>query len=108
MTDKELQMLVSSYRLAPYFDYIFGTNHEYSSKEDHFSKLLSNNQMDFGVFIGDGLEDMKIAKKYNFFAIGLPVNHEEEALFDAGADSVCTYAQLSSELEILIAENSVK
>jgi hypothetical protein len=49
-----------------------------------------------------------LRKNVIFFAIGLPVNHEEKALIDAGADSVCTYAQLSSELENLIAENSVK
>jgi len=108
VTDKELQILVTRYGLTPYFDYVFGTNQKYKSKNEHFAELSKNNNIDFGIFIGDGLEDMRIAKQFNFIAVGLPVNHGAHALFDAGADSVCTYAQLSSELENLIAENSVK
>lgn len=108
VTDKELQFLVTRYGLTPYFDYVFGTNQKYKSKNEHFAELSKNNNIDFGIFIGDGLEDMRIAKQFNFIAVGLPVNHGAHALFEAGADSVCTYAQLSSELENLIAENSVK
>lgn len=106
VTNKEIQILVSKYGLAPYFDYVFRTNHEYTSKEDHFSELLSKNQMDFGIFIGDGLEDVKIAKDFNFIAVGLPVNHKAGALIEAGADSVCSYAQLKSELNSLNTEYS--
>ena len=92
----EIQYLITNYLLDEYFDVIFGTNHKYKSKEDHFKEILSLNHMDFGVFIGDGLEDMRIAQKFNFVAIGLPVHHTSKELIDAGANIISNYDTLKS------------
>ena len=104
VTDNELKANVSKYEIKDYFDIIFGTNHKYKSKDDHFSELLRNNHVDLGIFIGDGLEDMRIAKKYIFIAIGLPVNHNPRDLIKCGADIISSYTHLLGDInEVLVA-----
>lgn len=100
----EIQFLSSSFQLDAYFDLIFGTNHQYKSKEDHFTEIEGKNQKKIGIFIGDGLEDMRIAKKFDYFAIGLPVNHNPQDLINAGADIICDYNKLLNAINKILSD----
>lgn len=100
----ELNSIASKFKIDKYFDLILGTSQNFKSKADHFHIVTQNNLPSPGIFIGDGLEDMKIAKQFNFIAVGLPANHDSQALLNAGADLVCEFSSLKQEINNLIAK----
>lgn len=86
---EELQYLINLNNLSSYFDLIMGTGDKYNSKKDHFKHLINEQKPELIVYVSDGLEDMKIAKEFNAFSIGIPVNHSKKELINAGANKVC-------------------
>ncbi len=102
----ELEKITKKISLDQYFDKIYGTNGIYTSKQDHFKEIIQNGKPNLGIFIGDGLEDMRIAKKFNFFAIGLPSNHSPKKLLSAGADLICNFSELQNCIRSLVEEQS--
>lgn len=88
VTHEEINYLVELNGLKKYFDEVLGTNDVYISKQDHLKKIVKAENPDTKIYIGDGLEDMKIAKKFDFVTIGIPTNHKKEELENAGADFV--------------------
>ena len=98
VTDSELKSIVSMYGIDQYFDHVFGTNHLYKSKVDHLNVITEESAPSLGIFIGDGLEDMRVAKQFNFMAIGIPSNHKPQALREAGADLISSPRELKMHL----------
>ncbi|MBT4682851.1 MAG: HAD family hydrolase [Chloroflexi bacterium] len=94
----ELNVLATNLELNMHFDFVLGTDEKFRSKRDHFQMISQENSCSLMIFIGDGLEDMRIAKEFNFIAIGLPANHSPQKLLDAGADFICTYSQLKQRI----------
>lgn len=88
VTHDEIKHLVGLNGLKKYFNAVYGTNNKYLSKADHFKEIIGSKKPDVKIFVGDGLEDMKIAKKFGFIAIGIPTNHKVEELKQVGADHV--------------------
>lgn len=102
VTHEEINYLVRLNGLEKYFDAVYGTNNEYLSKSDHFKEIIENKKPSVKVFVGDGTEDMKVAKQFDFIAIGIPSNHEVEELQKAGADSVANLVDCPDVIEKLI------
>jgi phosphoglycolate phosphatase-like HAD superfamily hydrolase len=98
----ELNAIASRFKLDEYFDLILGTSQNFRSKVDHFHLITRDNLPSMGIFIGDGLEDMRIAKQFKFTAIGLPVNHDAEELREAGADIICELPKLKQEVSRIL------
>ena len=95
---EEVNGLMAHFGLDRFFDRIFGTNDTLASKADHF-KLITHGQVPApGLFIGDGMEDMRVARQFGFTAIGLPTNHPASALREAGADVVCEPGNVQDEI----------
>lgn len=88
VTHEEINYLVDMNGLRTYFDEVLGTNDVYLSKHDHLKKIIDIKKPDVKIFIGDGLEDMKVAKQFGCKAIGIPTNHTLKELKEAGADEV--------------------
>lgn len=88
VTHNEINYLVKLNGIDSFFDAIYGTNKDYLSKRDHFSKVMKEFKPERKIFIGDGEEDMRIAREFGFTAIGIPTNHNEEKLKIAGASYV--------------------
>lgn len=86
---EELKYLIDLNNLSSYFDLILGTGDKYNSKKDHFKQLVNEQNPELIVYVSDGLEDMKIAKEFNAFSIGIPANHSKKELAEAGANEVC-------------------
>ncbi len=104
----ELNAIASRFKLDEYFDLILGTSQNFRSKVDHFHLITKDNQPSMGIFIGDGLEDMRIAKQFSFTAIGLPVNHSHEELREAGADIICEVPSLKQEISRILMTSGCK
>jgi phosphoglycolate phosphatase-like HAD superfamily hydrolase len=64
--------------------------------------IAQKNCPSLGIFIGDGLEDMKIAKQFKYTAVGIPSNHTSQVLVDAGADLICDFPFLKQEIKNLL------
>lgn len=90
----EIQYLVNLTQVLQYFDFILGTNERYLSKEDHFRQIIENKKPDLTVFVADGLEDMKVAKKFNSIGVGVPINRSRKELLAAGATYVCNLSEV--------------
>ena len=86
---QEIQYLVKINGVSEYFNLILGTDKTYSSKREHFQKIITDQNPDLIVYIADGLEDMRIAKEFKAISIGTPTNHSKKELLDAGAVHVC-------------------
>lgn len=102
VTHGEINYLVRLNGIENYFDDVYGTNEVYASKEDHFREILNNKNPQTKIFVGDGEEDMKLAKKFRFETIGIPTNHTEENLKAAGADYVVELKDCQALIEKLI------
>lgn len=89
----EIEYLVDLNGLTKYFDKILGTNEKYPSKREHFQEILSTQKPDNLIFIADGTEDMKVAKEFGAITIGIPTNHSEGELSNAGARYTCDLSQ---------------
>lgn len=98
---KELEYILDLTKVSKYFDKIFGTN-ELKNKEDHFKKIKSIYNPDKILFVADGLVDMKVGKKFGVTTIGIPSNHSEKELKNAGASYVCSMPYLVNLLNELI------
>lgn len=102
VTHEEINYLVKLNGLEKYFDKVFGTNEKYPTKADHFKEIIGGKILDLKIFVGDGLEDMKVAKKFDFIAIGVPTNHSADELRVAGADYVANLKDCTELIEKLI------
>lgn len=96
---QELAFLTSGFQLDRYFDRVLGTNETFASKIDHFDLITEASEPSLGIFVADGLEDMRIAKQFGFIAIAIPANHPPKALQEAGADVVCELPDLKEEIQ---------
>ena len=85
ITMEEIKYLVELNGLSNYFDLILGTDLRFISKNEHFNEVGKIWRPDEVFFIADGLEDMRIAKKFGFYSIGITSNHSQKDLKDAGA-----------------------
>lgn len=97
---EELKYLVKMNGVSGYFDDLFGTGAEFPSKENHF-KIVKSKDPDQLVFVADGEEDMRVAKKFRAIAVGIPTNRSEEELRNAGADYVVDLPAIPSLLSKL-------
>jgi phosphoglycolate phosphatase-like HAD superfamily hydrolase len=95
----ELNYLTARFKLDTCFSRILGTNESFRSKADHFEVITEASEPSLGLFIADGLEDMRIARQFGFVAIGLPTNHTPEELREAGADVICELPALKQEIQ---------
>lgn len=95
----EIQYLTNLTKVSEYFDFILGTNEKYISKEDHFKEIIENKKPDLTVFVADGIEDMRVAKKFDLISIGIPTNNSRDDLFDAGATYICNLSEVCSLIE---------
>lgn len=102
VTHDEINYLVRLNGLEKYFDAVYGTNAEYLSKSDHLKIIIEEKRPSVKLFVGDGIEDMKIAKQFDFIAIGIPSNHKVEELERAGADFVTNLVDCPNVIEKLI------
>jgi len=91
VSDEEIKYLVNLSGLSNYFDLILGTGSIYYSKQDHFRKIIKEQRPDLIAYVADGLEDMKIAKEFDVFSIGIPTNHSKEKLIAAGQIKFAIY-----------------
>jgi len=98
---EEIKYLVKLNGLSEYFNLVLGTDKTYDSKEKHFQKIIAEQKPDLLVYIADGLEDMKVAKDFKTVSIGVPTNHSEKELFEAGASHVCELNEVVPLLEKL-------
>jgi phosphoglycolate phosphatase-like HAD superfamily hydrolase len=98
----ELNSIASKFKIDEYFDLILGTSQNFKSKIDHFDMIAQKHCPSLGIFIGDGLEDMKIAKQFKYTAIGIPANHTSQVLVEAGADIICDFPFLKQEIKNLL------
>ncbi|MFH0863756.1 MAG: HAD hydrolase-like protein [Candidatus Gottesmanbacteria bacterium] len=96
---EEINYLVALNGLSDYFNLVLGTDNLYKSKRDHFKKILSEENPGLFIFIADGIEDMKIAKKFDITSIGVSTNHSQEELNKVGAIKTC--ADLYDALPII-------
>jgi phosphoglycolate phosphatase len=85
----EIQYLIELLKFSEYFDLVLGTNNLFRSKIDHFQKIVDENNPDLLVFVGDGVEDMRVAKQFQSKTIGVLTNCSKEDLITAGADITC-------------------
>lgn len=94
VTMEEIKYLVTLNGLSEYFDLILGTDSKFASKTDHFNEVKEVWHPDKVYFLADGTEDMKIAKSFGFYSIGITTNHSREDLEFAGAsEEVDTLSQ---------------
>jgi phosphoglycolate phosphatase-like HAD superfamily hydrolase len=100
---EELEHLMTALGLDRHFDRILGMNDAFESKVDHFNLITEATAPTQGIFIGDGLEDMRVARQFGFFAIALPTNHPPTRLREAGADVVCELPDLQQVIRRRIA-----
>jgi phosphoglycolate phosphatase-like HAD superfamily hydrolase len=98
----ELNSIASRFKIDEYFDLILGTSQNFKSKIDHFDMIAQKNCPSLGIFIGDGLEDMRIAKQFKYTAVGIPANHAPQLLVEAGADLICDFPFLKQEIKKLL------
>jgi phosphoglycolate phosphatase-like HAD superfamily hydrolase len=84
----EIKYLIELLHLSKYFDQVLGTNNIYTSKKIHFEKILDERKPDQLVFLGDGKEDMRVAKEFHAIAIGMTTNNISQELLSAGADKI--------------------
>ena len=85
----ELQYLIHHTGISHYFDLVLGTNQIYTSKVDHFKKVIQKYKPNRIVFVADSPEDMMVAKKNpSTIAIGVLTNHTYSDLKEAGADYI--------------------
>ena len=88
---EEINYLVNLNGVSQYFDLVLGTNQIYTSKREHFKKIIEEKRPDNIVFIADSPEDMKVTKEFSdTIALGVLTNHSEEELKNAGADFIAT------------------
>ena len=83
--DEEVKYLIELKAFGHYFNKIYGTGDKFKSKEDHFKQVIKEFNPELIVFIGDGLEDMRVGKKFNAVTIGIPSHQTKEKLIEAGA-----------------------
>lgn len=86
--DKEIKYLIKLKGIENYFDRVYGTDEKFRTKEDHFRALIAEYNPDLIVFVGDGLEDMRVGKRFNALTIGVPSHQIKEDLIEAGAQHV--------------------
>ena len=101
----EIKFLVDTKGLGKYFDKIYGTNEKFKSKEDHFKEMISEFKPELIVFVGDGIEDMRVGKKYNAITIGVPSHQTKEKLLEAGAMYVLPTNKIVSLLKTFQKKN---
>lgn len=99
---EEIKYLAKLNNTSRYFDLILGTNNEYPSKIEHFERVISEWKPEKIIFVADGIEDMKIAKKANAIPIGVLTNHTEQKLKQAGARITCNLQDVISVIKTLI------
>jgi phosphoglycolate phosphatase-like HAD superfamily hydrolase len=100
--DDEVKYLVGLKDIGSYFDKIYGTGERFRSKEDHFKQLVDEFNPKLIIFIGDGLEDMRVGKKFNAITIGIPSHQTKEKLIEAGAQYVLPTFKISGLLKTIL------
>lgn len=98
---EEIRLLAALNKVDHYFDRIFGTDEKFQRKEDHFQLLVSEYMPDVLVYVGDGLEDMRVGSKFSAITIGVPTNHSADELKKADAKYVCEMTNLVELLKKL-------
>lgn len=86
---EEINYLVKVNGILRFFDIVLGTDDKFRSKRDHFDLVIKAQQPQLMFYLADGLEDMKVAQEFGVISIGLPTNHSQESLQEAGAKYVC-------------------
>ncbi|EKD86471.1 MAG: HAD family hydrolase [uncultured bacterium] len=99
MPMQEIKDLVTMNGVSNYFEKIFGTDVIYKSKEEHFAEINNFWKPSEIIFVADAEEDMRVAKKFDAFAIGLTTNIDGERLLSAGANEIAD--NLHTVLEII-------
>ena len=104
ITMEEIRYLVKLNSLPKYFDLILGTNDKYPSKREHFREVAKKTNPKLLIFMADGLEDMRIAKEFDIISIGIPTNHSQQALKEAGANYVCNLNESKPLIRTLLTD----
>lgn len=86
---EEINYLVKLNGVLRFFDIVLGTDDKFRSKRDHFNLVIKAQQPQLMFYVADGLEDMKVVQEFGVISIGLPTNHSQESLREAGAKYVC-------------------
>jgi phosphoglycolate phosphatase-like HAD superfamily hydrolase len=97
-----VKYLVELKAFGHYFDKIYGTGDKFKSKEDHFKQVISEFNPELIIFIGDGLEDMRVGKKFNAVTIGIPSHQTKKKLIEAGAKYVLQTSEIVDLLKIIL------
>lgn len=100
--EEELKYLIEISSVGKYFDSVLGTNKVYKNKKVQFDEVKKDTNPRIMLFVGDSVEDMKMAKWSDIIAIGLTTNHSGEKLESAGADFVCGLENLQSTIKEVI------
>lgn len=100
--NEEVKYLIDLKDIGKYFDEIFGTSERFRSKEDHFKQLVDEYNPELIVFVGDGLEDMRVGKKFNAITIGIPSHQTKEKLIEAGAKYVLPTSEIIDLLKTIL------
>nr|MBI5455732.1 HAD family hydrolase [Candidatus Levybacteria bacterium] len=106
VTMEEIKYLVELNGLSNYFDLTLGTDFKFISKNEHFNEIKRIWRPDEVYFLADGLEDMKIAKSFKFYSIGITTNHSKKDLENAGASEVVdNLSQATLSIKKLVANS---
>lgn len=101
---KEINYLVKVNGVLRFFDIVLGTDNKFRSKRDHFDLVIKAQQPQLMFYLADGLEDMKVAQEFDVISIGLPTNHSQESLGEAGAKYVCDLNEVNRTVSEILAK----
>lgn len=101
---EEIKYLVKLNGVLSFFDIVLGTDDKFRSKRDHFNLVIKTQQPQLMFYLGDGLEDMRVAKEYDIVSIGLPTNSSRQSLLEAGAEYVCETHDVNQLISKILVE----
>lgn len=101
---EEIKYLVKLNGVLRFFDIVLGTDDKFRSKRDHFNLVIKAQRPQLMFYVADGLEDMKVVQEFGVVSIGLPTNHSQESLREAGAKYVCDLQEVNGIVSEIIAK----